>query len=68
MQQSIDATNGHAQAAQPPTLAQQQGIVNFELGLFSAQAADFQAGLLTADGAQGGAYNLSQQALLPGHQ
>jgi cytochrome c peroxidase len=66
MQQSIDATNTHAQAAEPPTLAQQQGIVNFELGLFSAQFADFQAGLLTADGAQGGAYNLSQQAYYPG--
>ncbi len=66
MQQSSDATNTHAQAAQPPTLAQQQGIVNFELGLFSAQAADFQAGLLTADGAQAGAYNLSQQAYYPG--
>ena len=66
MQQSIDATNGHAQAAEPPTLAQQQGIVNFELGLFSAQVADFQAGLLTTDGAQGGAYNLSQQAYYPG--
>ncbi|HEY2109100.1 MAG TPA: hypothetical protein VGH17_04320 [Candidatus Acidoferrales bacterium] len=66
MQQSIDATNGHAQAAQPPTLAQQQGIVSFELGLFTAQVADFQAGLLTVDGAQGGAYNLSQQAYYPG--
>jgi cytochrome c peroxidase len=66
MQQSIDATNGHAQAAEPPTLAQQQGIVNFELGLFSAQVADFQAGLLIADGAQGGAYNLSQQPYYPG--
>ena len=66
MQQSIDATNTHAQAAEPPTLAQQQGIVNFELGLFSAQAADFQAGLLNVDGAQAGAYNLSQQAYYPG--
>ncbi|HXP69466.1 MAG TPA: hypothetical protein VOA88_09300, partial [Candidatus Dormibacteraeota bacterium] len=61
MQQSIDATNTHAQAAQPPTIEQQQEIVNFELGLFSAQFADFRAGLLIADGAQGGAYNLSQQ-------
>jgi cytochrome c peroxidase len=66
MQQSIDATNTHAQAAQPPTIEQQQEIVNFELGLFSAQFADFQAGLLIADGAQGGAYNLSQQAYYPG--
>jgi cytochrome c peroxidase len=66
MQQSIDATLTHAQAAQAPTIAQQQDIVNFELGLFSAQFADFQAGLLIADGAQGGAYNLSQQAYYPG--
>jgi cytochrome c peroxidase len=66
MQQSIDATTGHAQATQNPTLAQQQGIVNFELGLFSAQLADNAAGLLEVDGAKGGAFNLSQQAYYPG--
>jgi len=66
MEQSIDATLTHAQAAQAPTIDQQQEIVNFELGLFSAQFADSQAGLLVADGAQGGAYNLSQQAYYPG--
>ena len=62
MQQAIDATTGHAQATVPPTLAQQQDIVNFELGLFSAQIADSHAGPLNVDGANGGALNLANTA------
>jgi hypothetical protein len=60
MHQALDATNGHAQAAVPPTTAQQAEIANFELGLYSAQLYDLRAGLLTDGGAQGGAANLSQ--------
>jgi cytochrome c peroxidase len=62
MQQAIDATTGHAQATVPPTLAQQSDIVNFELGLFSAQIADNHAGPLNVDGAKGGAQNLAADA------
>lgn len=65
MHQSVDATTGHAQATTPPTVDQQTAIVNFELGLFSAQSFDFQAGVLNADGAQGGPINLSQQNYYP---
>lgn len=65
MHQAVDATTGHAQAAVPPTTDQQTAIVNFELGLFSAQLADAHAGLLTDDGAQGGARNLSTANYYP---
>jgi cytochrome c peroxidase len=60
MHQAVDATNIHAQAAVPLTTAQQAEIVNFELGLFSAQLYDVRAGLLSDGGAQGGAVSLSQ--------
>ncbi len=66
LQQSIDATVTHAQAAAPPTLAQQTAIVNFELGLNSAQALDFRAGWLNFAGALGGPANLSTQSYYPG--
>src|SRR6476661_124766 len=49
--QAIDATNGHAQAATPPTAQQVQDIVNFETALRTAQAIDFRAGWLNAGGA-----------------
>ena len=68
MHQSVSATTGHAQAVAPPTIAQQTDIVNFELGLFSAQLADYQAGLLNQYGATGrGAWSLGAK-LLPGNQ
>jgi cytochrome c peroxidase len=51
--QSLDATNGHAEGSTPITPQQQQAIVNFEMALFTAQAYDYQAGLLS-DGASGG--------------
>jgi hypothetical protein len=66
MHQSIDATTGHAQATVPPTIDQQTAIVNFELGLFSAQLADGRAGMLTEDGALGGARKLSSANYYPG--
>jgi len=53
-QQAIDATTGHAQAANPPTPAQVAQIVNFELGLTTAQSYDFRAQQLNAKGASGG--------------
>jgi cytochrome c peroxidase len=59
--QAIDATNGHAQGTTPLTAAQQQAIVNFEIALSTAQAFDFGAGALNADGANGGPTALALQ-------
>ena len=53
-QQSIDATLGHAQANAAPTTAQQQQIVDFESGIFTAQLYDRKAKYLNAAGATGG--------------
>lgn len=64
--QATDATLGHAQAAQAPTSAQLSQIVNFELGLFTAQAQDSQAGSLSIAKAQGGPAYLAGQAYYPG--
>ena len=63
-QQSVDATLGHAQANAAPTTAQQQQIVNFESGLFTAQLYDNNAKYLNAAGATGGPAALA--SLLPG--
>ena len=65
-QQAIDATMGHAQALAAPTAAQLKEIVDFETALFSAQVRDRDAGALDADGAQGGAFALSQQPFFIG--
>jgi cytochrome c peroxidase len=64
--QALDATNGHAQAAVPLTREQQQEIVNFEMGLSTAQAIDFQAGFLNDDGANGGPRAISTQQFFVG--
>jgi cytochrome c peroxidase len=53
-QQSIDATLIHAQSNAAPNATQQQQIVGFESGIFTAQAFDFEAQYLSADGAMGG--------------
>jgi hypothetical protein len=60
--QAVDATLGHAQANPPgPSAAQQQEIVNFEIGLFTAQSFDNAAQDLDALGAKGGPVNLQGQ-------
>ena len=64
--QAVDATLGHAQALTPPTPDQQQGIVNFEMALSTAQIADNHAGLLNVLGATGGPFQLSQQNFFVG--
>jgi len=64
--QALDATNGHAQAAHPPSNQQLADIVHFELGLFSAQRRDNMAGNLSEHGGLGGARNLAQQEYYPG--
>lgn len=59
--QSIDATLGHAQALNPPTVAQRAQIVNFETALYDAQSFDHDAGNLHALQAEGGAEKLGDQ-------
>lgn len=64
--QIVGATLGHAQAAQRPTDAQVQAILNFELGIFTAQETDRAAGELHAAGATGGPEALSHQSFFVG--
>lgn len=53
--QSVDATVDHAQGdGTRPTPAEQQEIVNFEMGLSTAQILGYNTGFLNAHGAQGG--------------
>lgn len=58
--QARDATLDHAQALLSPTDLQLQQIVDFEAGLYSAQAFDNEAGLLSANRATGGPVALSR--------
>ena len=60
--QALDATLGHAQAASAPSAAVIQQIVNFENGIYSAQAYDWQALTLTDQGAYGGPMALASAA------
>jgi cytochrome c peroxidase len=64
--QARDATLGHAQAALTPTDAELQQIVDFELGLNTAQATDTAAGGLGTQGATGGPMPLSRQPFFIG--
>lgn len=60
--QSVDATTGHAQGdGTRPTPEEQQEIVNFEMGLSTAQAHDSRIGLLNTRGGQGGPVSLTTQ-------
>lgn len=76
--QAMDATNNHAQASPPITISDPRlaPIVNFEMGLATAQAFSNSAGLLNAHTATGGpgalldqpffiSINSSVHALLP---
>ena len=64
--QAMDAVLIHAQAQDPPTDDQLSEIVNFELGLFSAQLSDDRAGPLFDGGGKGGPLNLQAQPYYPG--
>ncbi|HLJ18127.1 MAG TPA: hypothetical protein VKV15_26780 [Bryobacteraceae bacterium] len=61
--QALDATAGHAQGTTPLTAQQQQAIVNFEMSLVTAQAFDYRAGALNANGATGGPIAIGTQIL-----
>jgi hypothetical protein len=58
--QVVDAVASHAQGA-PPTPAQVQSIVDFELGLFSTQVVDSLAGSLTNGVAHSGPGTLARE-------
>jgi len=64
--QATTAITVHFQATQTPTAQQLADIVNFELGLSTAQVWDQSAGFLDAHGALGGPVNLSRQEYYPG--
>jgi cytochrome c peroxidase len=59
--QVIDATLGHAQATSEPTPDQIKQIVDFEIGIFSAQSRTPTAGELTAHYALGGPVAMASQ-------
>lgn len=63
--QAINATLGHAQATRPPKPAQLNDIVQFELGLFTAQWKDYYAGRLDQAGGRGGPTYLANQEFYP---
>jgi len=64
--QANSATLGHAAASVPLTEDQRNAIVRFETGLFTAQSADNDAGVLHAHGADGGPVELSRQPFFIG--
>jgi len=60
--QSLDATNGHAEGdGSRPTEAEKQQIVDFEIGLFTAQLTVRDGGRLDTQGAHGGPAPLVMQ-------
>jgi hypothetical protein len=61
--QAMDAVNIHGQAGEPITPAVQQQIAEFEMGLTTAQAYDYQAGPLDLDGAKGGPTALAHETM-----
>ena len=66
MQQAKDAVSTHAQGTVVPTDDQLNDIINFEMGLATAQIYDRFAGSLEARGALGGARNLVAEEYYPG--
>jgi cytochrome c peroxidase len=66
MQQAKDAVSTHAQGTKVPTDAQLNDIIDFEMGLATAQVYDRFAGSLDARGALGGARNLVVEEYYPG--
>src|SRR5262249_36233458 len=64
--QAVDATLGHAEARVAPTTEQQKQIVEFEMGLSTAQVIDNNAGPLHTLHANGGPLPISQQDFFVG--
>ena len=66
LQQANDATQGHAARPTPISAAQREDIVNFEMGLHTAQIHDDKAGPLDVQGALGGVGALMSQVFYIG--
>jgi cytochrome c peroxidase len=66
IRQALDATQGHAQLAGVLTQDQLNDIVDFEMGLTTAQASDVNAGKLDTQGAQGGPMHLQHESYFTG--
>jgi hypothetical protein len=66
LRQANDATRGHAAAFADLSADQAGQIVDFEMGLFTAQIRDARAGSLLAGGATGGPLHLSGQPFFLG--
>jgi cytochrome c peroxidase len=64
--QAIDAIQTHSQAIALPDKEKLDAIVNFELGLSTAQIRSDEVGFLDKDRAEGGPLALSSQAYHPG--
>ena len=66
LQQANDATRGHAEAFADLSAAEREQIVDFELGLHTAQASDSEAHGLSTQNARGGPLHLSRQPFFIG--
>lgn len=66
IRQALDATQGHAQLAGNLTEKQLEEIVDFEMGLTTAQATDMNVGKLDTQGALGGPKRLHQEEFFIG--
>ena len=64
--QAGDAVLGHSQASSPLDPSRVAGIVEFEMGIFSAQATNVTAGPLDGAAGLGGPLALAQQTFYPG--
>jgi len=66
LQQANDATRGHAEAVADLSAADREKIVDFELGLHTAQGSDSLARELNTDSAKGGPVHLSKEPFFIG--
>jgi hypothetical protein len=66
LQQANDATRGHAEAEVDLPAVDREKIVDFELGLHTAQGSDLLARELNTDSAKGGPLHLSQEPFFIG--
>lgn len=65
-QQANNATTGHAQAPAPIDAATREAIVRYQMGNFTAQVFDREAGALRSAGARGGPEALVEEAFVFG--
>jgi cytochrome c peroxidase len=66
LDQANGATRGHAQAARDLSDTKRRAIVDFDMGLHTAQGLDIRTGLLSTNGASGGPSPLLRQPFFVG--